>query len=406
MPGATPPAAQGRPDRLLSFEYVGLLGILLLVFANVSVFYDLYNHLAILGIPGEVRGFLIGIFSLVTVPLFMFGGAFVNHRNAPGLMLLGMAVLTGSGIAYLVVHSFWALLVLRVVNGLGMFCLSASSLALLVWVIPEDKSGQGFAIYSSAILVPFALVPFVMDALAPCIPSSAHGYAGMSILFLPAAAVVLLIMRRRRRVAAEAAEGSRLPSWPEIKQNLARLPIVVMLVANGLYFMNFSGLFFLFKGFAQQIHLGNVGKFFTVQMIIMLVIRTCGSGIFDRMSKVLLLNLAFGLTAAGQLALAYWASPAMVVGVAVVSGLGLALGNPAINALMYLYSEPRLRAMNANLMMMALQLGYFAGPLVGGVVVARAGYQAFFLVWMGLNLASLTGCALLLRTPVVVISKK
>eukprot|EP01022_Parablepharisma_sp_SALTPOND_P012700 TRINITY_DN16417_c0_g1_i1.p1 TRINITY_DN16417_c0_g1~~TRINITY_DN16417_c0_g1_i1.p1 ORF type:complete len:379 (+),score=148.56 TRINITY_DN16417_c0_g1_i1:1084-2220(+) len=378
----------------------------MLVFANVAVFYDLYNHLAMLGIPGEVRGFLIGIFSLVTIPLFMFGGPFVNHRNAPGLMLLGMAVLTASGIAYLLVHSFWGLLVLRVINGMGMFCLSASSLALLVWVIPEDKSGQGFAIYSSAILIPYALMPAIMDALAPWLPSSAHGYAGMSILFLPAAAVVLLIMRRRRRAAAGDPEESRLPSWPEIKRNLARLPIVVMLAANGIYFMNFSGLFFLFKGFAQQIHLGNVGKFFTVQMIIMLVIRTFGSGIFDRLSKVLLLNLAFGMAAAGHLALACWPGTGMSVAAAVVFGLGLALGYPALNALMYLHSDTRLRAMNANLMMMALQAGYFVGPLVGGAVVAQAGYEAFFLVWMGLNLIGLIGCALLLRTPVALISKK
>ncbi len=387
-----------RPAKLFSFEFVGLLGVILLVFANIAVFYNLYNHLELLGIPGDLRGFLIGVFSLSSIPLFMFAGPFITYRNAPRLMLLGLLVIGVCGVAYLVVQSLWAMLILRIINGAGMFCLSASSLALLVWVVPEQKSGQGFAVFSAAILIPYALVPMVVDWLEPWIPSMAHTYAGMPILLLPAAGVVLWVMRRRR-ISGEAGDKPRLPSWPEIKRNISRLPIAVMLVAQCFYFFNFSGIFFLFKGFADQINLTNVGHFFTVQMILMLVIRTLGSRLFDRVSKVWLLSLAFFLTSCGYLALVFTSTPAWIMPISLIFGVGLALGYPALNALMYLYSEPQLRVLNANLMMMALQLGYFLGPLVGGSLVVHTGYTGFFLAWMGINLACFVVCALLLRTP-------
>lgn len=387
-----------QPRRLLSFEYIGLLGIILLVFCNIAVFYNLYNYLARLGIPGDLRGLLIGVFSLVSMPLFLFASPFINHYNSPRLMLVGLFALAACGVSYLFVDSFWGLLVLRSLNGAAMFCLSASSLALLVWVIPEERSGQGFAIYSSAILIPYAMVPMVVDALEPWIASASHTYAVMASLLIPAAAVVLVIRKRRRKLIG-GEEKPSLPSWAAIRKNLTRRPVAVMLVAQCFYFMNFSGLFFMFKGFAQVIGLGNVGHFFGVQMALMLAIRTLGSRVFDRMNKGVLLDLSFFMTSLGYLALSFTTTPAPIMPIALLFGLGLGLGYPALNSLMYLYSEPRFRALNANLMMMALHLGYFIGPVLGGSIVNHTGYTGFLLAWMALNLTALTFCALLLRDP-------
>ena len=229
-----------HPRRLLSFEYIGLLGIILLVFCNIAVFYNLYNYLGVLGISGDLRGLLVGVFSLISMPLFLFVSPFINHRNAPQLMLVGLFALAACGVAYLFVDSFPGMLVLRCLNGAAMFCLSASSLALLVWVIPEEKSGQGFAIYSSAILIPYALVPMVVDALEPWIDSPAQAYAVMAGLLIPAAAVVLVIMKRlgKREIGEK---KPRLPSWAAIRGNITRRPVAVMLAAQCFLFHEFLG---------------------------------------------------------------------------------------------------------------------------------------------------------------------
>jgi MFS family permease len=64
--------------------------------------------------------------------------------------------------------------------------------------------------------------------------------------------------------------------------------------------------------------------------------------------------------------------------VAAFFGLGLGAGYPALNGLVFELSEARLRPLNANLMMFAIQLGSFLGPALGGVLVARLGYPGYF----------------------------
>ena len=131
----------------------------------------------------------------------------------------------------------------------------------------------------------------------------------------------------------------------------------------------------------------------------MLAIRTLGSRVFDRINKGVLLDISFLMTAVGYLALSLTTESTPIIPIALLFGAGLGLGFPALNSLMFIYSEPRFRALNANLMMLALHMGYFIGPILGGSLVNHNGYTGFLLTWMALNLGAFTFCALLLRDP-------
>ena len=60
---------------------------------------------------------------------------------------------------------------------------------------------------------------------------------------------------------------------------------------------------------------------------------------------------------------------------------------------MFDFSAPRMRPLNANLMLFAVQGGSFLGPTIGGVLVARHGYRGYFLasIGMALGAAALSG---------------
>jgi MFS family permease len=70
--------------------------------------------------------------------------------------------------------------------------------------------------------------------------------------------------------------------------------------------------------------------------------------------------------------------------VGVLFGLGMGLGYPAINGLMLQISAERFRSLNANLMLFAVQAGFFLGPVLGGVLVAHWDYRGYFLAGAGL----------------------
>jgi MFS family permease len=370
------PSTDHAPPALLSFELVGVCLISFLALCNLTAFYDLFHYLEMLGVPASLRGLVVGGYSFMAMVLFLLVSPFIHAGNATRVMLSGIALLVMAGLAYLVVRSFWGLLALRILGGTGQFCVGAGAMAVLVAVIPPEKSGQAFGLYSVAILVAFAAVPALMDALAHFVQAPAHGYASVTVVLLPAAWIVLRIQRRQR--ARLAGQRRAPPRWEDVRANMSQPVVLLLLFVNATYFVNWTSLFFLMKGFARQQGIANVGAFFTVQMLVMILLRSAGGHLFDRFDKVRLAGFSFALVAAGHVALYRFPGPWALSPIALLFGIGMGMGYPAINGLMFEVSSSRFRALNANLMLFAVQAGSFLGPVVGGALVARGGYRWYF----------------------------
>lgn len=377
-----------EPRKLLSFEFLGLCFVTFVAYCNISVFYNLFNYLQTLGIPADLRGLVIGAYSLTAMFLYLLASPFLTPANAPRAMLSGMAGIAVCGFGYFFIQSFWGLLALRMLNGLGQFLMGAGAMVLFVSVIPKEKSGQAFAIYSVAMLLSFATVPAVMDALASFIPTPPHGYAGATAMLLPAAWVTWQIHRRRREQAAEI-EMERFPGWSVIRANITRLTVALLLLLHVAYMMIWSSMLFLFKGFADQQGISNVGSFFSVQMGVMILLRLLAGRFFDAIDKTWMLAATFAVIALGYLGLDHLPGAWAISLVAVIFGVGMGMGHPSLNGLMMAVSAPRFRPLNANLMLFAVQVGYFLGPVLGGALVGRWSYHGYFLFSIGLAMAAM-----------------
>jgi len=376
-----------EPRKLLTFELLGLCVVTFVAVCNVTVFYNLFNYLQTLGIPADLHGLLVGSYSLTAMALYLLVSPFLSPANAPRTMLLGMMVVALCGMSYLFVHSFWGLLGLRMMNGVGHFLMGAGAMTLFVSIIPTEKNGQAFAIYSVAILLPYGAVPAVMDALVFLIPTPPYGYAGATITLIPAAWIVLHV-RRRLRGQLHLEERKHLPAWSDIRANVTQLPVALLLLLNTIYIITWSSMFFLMKGFADQQGIVNVGSFFTVQVGMMIVFRLFAGRLFDIFNKARMLVVTFTVIARGYLALntlpGAWAIPL----VALIFGVGMGMGQPLFHGLMFEVSSPSFRPLNANLTLFSIQAAFFLGPVLGGAVVVRWDYHGYFLFSIGLALAA------------------
>lgn len=386
-----------RPAKLLSFEFVAICVVTCLSICNQTVFYNLFGYLQSLGIPTSLCGVVVGTYSLTAMLLYLLASPFLNAANGPAAMLLGMSLLAASGVGYLFVHSFWAILGLRVLNGAGQFCIGAGAMSRFVTAIPAERSGQAFSIYSLAILISYGAMPALMDALAPYIKTPPHGYAATTLSLLPAAYLVWRIRGKQGAGRGAGASKAALPSKSDLRLNLGRLPVALLILLNMSYFSNWSSLFFLFKGFAKAQGIANVGSFFSVLTGLMIAIRLIGGKHFDSVDKRKLIAGSFVTIAGGHLCLDHLPGPWAAPLVGALFGLGMGAGYPAINGLMFQVSPARFRALNANLMQFAVQAGFFLGPVIGGAVVAQSGYHGFFRTSIALALASGAVTSLLLR---------
>lgn len=378
---------QNRRPPLYTFRFLALCLFMLLAYCNTAVFYSLYPYLESLGVPQGVRGAIISASALATIAGYLAVTPRLNEATAPWAIFAGIGLLIGCGVGYLHVTGVPGLFALRIMNGVGVALLTASATTLLVAHIAPERSGQAFGVYSMAALLPFAVVPFVFDHLPVPLPSLAHGYAFMSLMLVPAAGVNLLLLRQGKAQAGrETGTDARGGGLGRLLAGLQNPRTARMLVLNVVYYINFSALFFLSKSLFASRGLGGVGLFFGIQTAVMFLVRLLGSRLFDEVKKPLLVLWCYGLTALGFGLLWGAQGHGLALASALVLGLGMGLGPPSLNALMYALSEPPLKAVNSNLMAMALQTGNFLGPILGGAAVGLFGQAAFLGVGLLANL--------------------
>ncbi|SNS07784.1 Predicted arabinose efflux permease, MFS family [Humidesulfovibrio mexicanus] len=385
---AAPAPHETESPRLFSFEFIAICAISVLAFCNISIFYGFYSYLTELGVPPVWRGPLLALEPLTALLLRPFLGRYLALGNAVRFMRAGMALATLALLCYPLAHSIPALACVRVLHGLGFVTVVTGLMGTLMAFLPKRQSAQGFGLFSVTILLPYAIMPPFVETLLPHLESHGHAYALAAPLMLPA---FLLLMPLGKRVAALAASlpPSHLerPGWDEVRQSFRSLGVALLVVANFFLVAAHAIVFFFMRDFAAAIGAGNPGAFFTCANAATISVRVLGGPMLDRLNKGRALALAFlGMGLLVPL-FAHAGGFATLLGMAALYGTGMALTMPLINSCMLDISPPRLRAYNANLLMIAVDAGFFVGPFLGGAIMAGEwGHTVLFGVAGGLML--------------------
>lgn len=372
--------AQDGPQRLFTYDFTVLTLAAAFGFCNIAVFYGLASHLDRIGIDPAWRGAVIAaepLAALLTRPA-------LSVLLVPGRALaVARLSLAGMGLAlpcYQLALTVPALLAVRIVHGLAFVCLMSAVMTLLARIVPPKLSGRAFGYFSLSSLVPYALMPPLIEALLPRVGGEAQAYAWTALLVLPALALLIPL---GARLGADAFPESERhpPSRGDILASLGRAPILLLLGANLLLFAATTQVFFFVKPYALSLGLAEPGLFFTVSTAASIAVRVLAGPYYDRLPRRMAAMLAM-LALGACIGLFAWArAAAPFLALACAYGLCLGVALPLVNASMFLESEPRFRGMNMNLMLFMMDAGYVLGPLAGGALTAGAGgYGTLFAV--------------------------
>ncbi len=382
-------------NSLMNSRFLSLCGLTFLTICNTAVFYSFHEYLLGLGFKAGQAGFLIGLYSLCSMLFYAAASQRITTQNAFRTMIAGMLMIAGCAAAYHFTENYWILSLVRIVGGIGSFCIMASSMVVLVGIIPEGKSGTAFSLYSVALLAPYSVMPALAEMIRPWVDSVSMLYTLTGFLFFPAMGLAYIACHDRTiRIKTTSEKKQPTASFKERKKNLLRTPVLILLLTNCIYFILFSSLFYLYEGYAIKRGITNPGYFFTIQTGVMVAVRFLGSYIFDRFSKPVLVIVSLVITSLCFIMLHALPSPGWIYPVAVAFGLGMGLCVPPLNSLMYLVSEPEWQGYNVNMMMLTVHLGFFTGPFIGSPVIAAGGYSMFLL---GAALLTLCGAVLFFR---------
>lgn len=300
------------------------------------------------------------------------------------------------------VQNVWQLFAARAC--MGIFSgFSAAAIALVGTEVPEEQLGFSLGWMATGQLIGGLLGPLLGGFLADALHDYRQVFFATAFLALAAAAVCVLLVRETPRTAAP--RERRVSFFAALREivvhpQLAPMFLVVLLaqvVAFGVqpivplfvralagnvpWIATAAGLAFAVTGLADLIASPFLGK------------RS------DRIGyrRVLLVSLCG--VAAFTIPQAF--ANSLVAFIALRFGVGLFLGGvlPTANALIGRIFPLERRAQVFGITSSATFLGMFAGPLIGGTVAARFGFEAVFLTIGAMALANLAWVAASIRPP-------
>jgi MFS family permease len=362
-------------ERLFTGEFLALNGIAFLTFCNMAVFFQFYVYLQTLPIAPEWYGFFIALFSITGLTIRPLISPFLHSRNARKWMLGSVAGVIVSLMGYNLATDFWSMFLVRAVHGITYVILGAALNARMVDLIPPAKSGQAFGLITVITLLPFAVIPPILDI-------ATHRLGGFVAVLNLAAVFMVLIFPISLAVKASAGKerdmiGQRL-SMDDVVHNLKDRRVFTLLLLMLLLYSSYTPVFFFLEGYAKKTGITNPGLFLTLSTFSEIGVRLLAGSLFDRVNKIFLIAGSLAAIGLGYLALADFSGPVMFYGLGIFLGLGWGVAMPVLNALMFDVSPARLRGFNTNLGVQMFQGGFFLGPLIGGVILAHLDFNAIY----------------------------
>ena len=377
-----------KPVRLITKEFLSINGIIFLNFCNVAVFFQFHQYLLneLHRSPQEI-GLLIGLFAFTGLVIRPLISPLFHPVNAKRWILLGAIGIIISLVFYQPARGFWSMALVRVVHGGVYVVMGTAMMAKIVGAIPPGKSSQAFGIISVITLLPYAVMPPLLDPLI----KSFGGF--IPVLNLTALLMVLvfpLLLSVKGARSAEDPSPSGKMTKRDLIDNIKDPKIFSLLSISLLLYVAFTPVFYFLKAYGHKIGIPNPGWFFTLSTFTEIAVRLFGGPFFDKMSKPRFLAYSLiGLVIAYPI-LANTSGMVLFYALGLFFGLCWGVAMPLLSGLLFDSSPARLRALNTNLGVEMFQGGLFLGPIIGGWILAAWDYRALYYFCGALILLSLS----------------
>jgi predicted MFS family arabinose efflux permease len=382
-----------KPPSLWNRQFMVLMAVTFLTYANISVFFQFYDYLEAIAIPPQWTGVIISTFAAVSLLVRPLVSPVFHAGNARPFLMAGTAMIIIALGGYSLTQSLAGLLAVRVFHGLAFVVMGSALTALMVQYVPKGSSAQFFGYLSIIILIPNTLVPSIL----PFLNDLLGGFQGVLLGFGVLTGMIFFMLPLLKPVKNDPARaGTHKPlTWPEIRENLTDKRVLFLLLAMLLMYCGHAVIFFFLSSFGQTRGIIHAGLFLTLATAGEILVRLIGGSFFDRMNKARLLGIILACLALAYAFLAGTGSLGRFLVMGAVFGLCWGIALPVFNGFMFDISRPKFQSMNTNLGMQMFQAGFFFGPFIGSAVIPPWGFGTLFYLCAAF---SLLGAVLLIFT--------
>jgi MFS family permease len=323
-------------------------------------------------------GLVVGAFSFSAFFLRPWAGVVGDRRGRRILMVVGGSIFALSVAGYLVATSIPVLVGVRLLTGVGEALFFVGALSANVDLAPPERRGEAFSFASLALYVGIGAGPFIGEAVI-----EHTGFRGAWVVAIGLAVAAVVLTFRLPPMIPVA--GEAVPGRHRLVHRAGLLPGLVLLATV----WGMAGFLAFVPLYALDLGMGGAGLVLGLFSGIVVLIRSIGARIPDRLGASRSTRIALTLSAAGLTMVGLWREPAGLIAGAAVLAFGVALFTPALFALAVAGIPANERGSVMGTTSAFLDLGFGLGPATLGFVAAAVGRGGTFLVGAAVAAAGL-----------------
>ncbi|CQR55403.1 MFS transporter [Paenibacillus riograndensis] len=312
------------------------------------------------------------LFALSAIASRLFSGKAMEKGGRNLLIFLGLAVSITAVIGYYWAGSILALLLLRMLFGIGFGMASTAFPTMASDIIPIRRMGEGMGY--------FGLSTSLAMSAGPLIGLSLLQGPGFGSLLISTAAALVLILPLSYRLTRKLPAHHKEPAAPPVAEirggTFRRLFIPCLL--NFLLSVSYGGLLGFLALYGAEAHLEHIAYFFLFNAVAIVVVRPLSGKIYDRFGPPALLIPGSLFIVAGLLQLSFASSTAALFPAALCYGIGFGSMQPALQTWMIQSVEPRQRGTANGMFFNSLDLGVAIGTMILGSIALYTSFGVMY----------------------------
>lgn len=326
------------------------------------------------GVGVAAASAIVSAFAAMRLLFAPVSGRLVQRLGERSVYLGGLLIVAASTGASALAQSYWQLMVLRSVGGIGSTMFTVSSLALVIRISPPQHRGRVSGLWSTSFLVGSISGPLVGGALAGL--GLRAPFVIYAIALLGVSAAVYLSLRNSHLAAPETSGELRLMSF---RAALARPEYRAVLWSN---FANGAAIFGVRMALVPLLVVevldqptGMAGVALTAFAAGNVAVLFWSGGLSDRFGRKPFLVAGALICALGTAGLGYAPNLGWLLATSVVAGVGSGMFTPTQQAALADIIGPKARGgpVLAGFQMSA-DLGTVIGPVAVGALAQQTSY--------------------------------
>jgi len=347
----------------------------LVILVNFFMFTSMYVLLPTLpvfarkiGGSDTVAGLIVGLFTLSAVLIRPWSGNLLDRKGRKIVLVAGILIFLFASISYNWAYMVWLLLVLRVIHGAGWGFTTTAAGTIASDVIPAPRRGEGMGYYGISTTIAMSIGPalglFIVEQYS------------FTVLFVVSAAFAVsgLLAGLLINYQGMSAGDNRITGQGVIIERSAVPPSLVLFFVA----LTYGGVVSFLPSSAAERGIANIGPFFTVYAIVLLLSRPVMGKLADRYGAGLLLVPGIALVMAALISLMTAVTLPMFLLAAVLYGLAFGAVQPVLNAVTITLAPVERRGAANATFFSAMDLGIGLGAVILGAVSQRVGYSLMY----------------------------